>query len=271
MKKTEAAPSTIPFLAYCWEFQNNVVSIRSPIGVHTPALVHKHRPKEDQFTSSSSRQCPALATRRFIQSKDCVFPFPLVFDSEVESRKPRINNIPLTFFAQRRYFNSRPGQNDPHLETESPFVSASSAASASKQDDQEELLVEQQQPYLSPIRRNIKVPVPQYGQDADKAARSLQNARKERARAKTAANVRRALYGNLIICTAKFGAWLSSGSSSMMSEFVYVFDHQKQRKRKERMGCLIAFCLAMHLSIEVVEVYTSMSLASPFLSVHCIM
>jgi len=63
--------------------------------------------------------------------------------------------------------------------------------------------------------------VPNFGPDADQAVQKLQNARKERARAKTAANVRRALYGNTVICAAKFGAWMSSGSSSMMSEFVH--------------------------------------------------
>lgn len=66
--------------------------------------------------------------------------------------------------------------------------------------------------------RTIKVP--QYGPDADKAVRSLQSARKERARVKTSINVQRALYGNMVICAAKLGAWISSGSSSMMSEFV---------------------------------------------------
>ena len=55
---------------------------------------------------------------------------------------------------------------------------------------------------------------------ADKAVRSLQSARKERARIKTSINVQRALYGNMVICAAKLGAWISSGSSSMMSEFV---------------------------------------------------
>lgn len=66
-----------------------------------------------------------------------------------------------------------------------------------------------------------KMRVPNFGPDAEKAVQQLQNARKEQARAQTAANVRRALYGNIVICTAKFGAWMSSGSSSMMSEFVH--------------------------------------------------
>jgi zinc transporter 9 len=66
-----------------------------------------------------------------------------------------------------------------------------------------------------------RIQVPNYGPDADRAVRSLQNARKEKARAKTAANIRRALYGNTIICVAKLGAWLSSGSSVMFSEFVH--------------------------------------------------
>jgi hypothetical protein len=69
-------------------------------------------------------------------------------------------------------------------------------------------------------KRVRTIRVPQYGPDADKAVRSLQIARKERARIKTSINVQRALYGNMIICAAKLGAWLSSGSSSMMSEFM---------------------------------------------------
>mmetsp|Transcript_18189 Transcript_18189/g.25633 ORF Transcript_18189/g.25633 Transcript_18189/m.25633 type:complete len:688 (+) Transcript_18189:84-2147(+) len=48
-----------------------------------------------------------------------------------------------------------------------------------------------------------------------------QESKRENARAKTAANVRRALTGNLVICAAKLGAWVSSGSSSMLSEFVH--------------------------------------------------
>lgn len=43
----------------------------------------------------------------------------------------------------------------------------------------------------------------------------------EAARARTASNVRRALTGNMVICVAKLGAWISSGSSSMLSEFVH--------------------------------------------------
>jgi hypothetical protein len=49
----------------------------------------------------------------------------------------------------------------------------------------------------------------------------IQTMRKEESRLKTAANVNRALWGNVIICTAKFGAWLSSGSSAMLAEFIH--------------------------------------------------
>lgn len=73
------------------------------------------------------------------------------------------------------------------------------------------------EPRVKPLRMRV----PNFGPDADEAVQSLQNARKDRARAKTAANVRRALYGNTIICVAKLGAWITSGSSAMMSEFVH--------------------------------------------------
>ena len=69
-------------------------------------------------------------------------------------------------------------------------------------------------------KRVRTIRVPEFGPDADRAVRSLQNARKERARVKTSVNVQRALYGNMLICVAKLGAWVSSGSSSMMAEFV---------------------------------------------------
>jgi zinc transporter 9 len=49
----------------------------------------------------------------------------------------------------------------------------------------------------------------------------IQIMRKEESRLKTVANVNRALWGNVIICTAKFGAWLSSGSSAMLAEFIH--------------------------------------------------
>lgn len=54
-----------------------------------------------------------------------------------------------------------------------------------------------------------------------KYIRRRQHTRWERARAKTAENVRRALAGNVIICVAKLGASISSGSSSMFSEFIH--------------------------------------------------
>lgn len=43
----------------------------------------------------------------------------------------------------------------------------------------------------------------------------------ELAREKTTVNVQRALVGNMLICTAKLGAYLGSGSSSMFSEFIH--------------------------------------------------
>jgi zinc transporter 9 len=72
-----------------------------------------------------------------------------------------------------------------------------------------------------PNPRRKRMNVPNFGPEADKAVLSLQNARKDRARAKTEKNIRRALIGNVVICVAKLGAWMSSGSSSMMSEFVH--------------------------------------------------
>ena len=49
----------------------------------------------------------------------------------------------------------------------------------------------------------------------------IQDLKKEQHRMKTATNVYRALWGNVIICVAKFGAWTTSGSSGMLAEFIH--------------------------------------------------
>jgi len=48
-----------------------------------------------------------------------------------------------------------------------------------------------------------------------------QRMEREKSRLKTKSNVYRALMGNVVICAAKFGAWLSSGSSGMLAEFIH--------------------------------------------------
>jgi solute carrier family 30 (zinc transporter), member 9 len=51
--------------------------------------------------------------------------------------------------------------------------------------------------------------------------RTRQQRYKEESRLQTASNVYRALVGNVLICGAKFAAWLSSGSSALMAEFIH--------------------------------------------------
>jgi zinc transporter 9 len=51
--------------------------------------------------------------------------------------------------------------------------------------------------------------------------RKEQMRQKEKSRLRTARNVNRALMGNVIICAAKLGAWVSSGSSAMLSELIH--------------------------------------------------
>jgi hypothetical protein len=145
-------------------------------------------------------------------------------------RQPNAYSYFLAAFLHRSPQHNPEATQRRHFKSATRNLKEDQSASSSystQPNQQEEILPPKQSPSKTspkprplPLLRDIHVP--QFGVDADKAVRSLQNARKERARAKTAANVRRALYGNLIICASKLGAWISSGSSSMMSEFVYV-------------------------------------------------
>ena len=68
-----------------------------------------------------------------------------------------------------------------------------------------------------PLRRILRDPDKELYQQI----RTMQHRRKEESRLQTANNVYRALMGNVLICAAKFGAYLSSGSSGLMAEFVH--------------------------------------------------
>ena len=70
-----------------------------------------------------------------------------------------------------------------------------------------------------PRRRRYRLPDP----DKELFARiqKKQLMQKEASRHKTAQNVYRALIGNMVICGAKLGAWISSGSSGMLAEFIH--------------------------------------------------
>ena len=57
--------------------------------------------------------------------------------------------------------------------------------------------------------------------EAYRYIRRRQRTNWERAREKTTENVQRALAGNVVICAAKLAASISSGSSSMFSEFIH--------------------------------------------------
>lgn len=105
--------------------------------------------------------------------------------------------------------------------TNNETTSETTMASASSNTATTDTTEENASPKKMERPPRMKVPNFGLGPDAHQAIRSLQKARKERAHAKTASNVQRALVGNVIICVAKLGAWLSSGSSSMMSEFVH--------------------------------------------------
>lgn len=126
---------------------------------------------------------------------------------------PPLSPPPQSSQAATLEAQTKPPQNPP------PLTSSSTAASSSSQP-----------PPPSPPRDEwvelhrhhtaTSSPSPDLGE----LYRQIQRNRHhniEQSRLRTAANVRRALLGNTIICGAKFGAWITSGSSSMLSEFVH--------------------------------------------------
>ena len=112
------------------------------------------------------------------------------------------NKIPFTEQDFAEYLTGQ-GTEDPSLE--------SSIRSKVKTSNQ------QQETILLPTDQKITDTIESYGT----ANSDTQRRRIATNRAKTAYNVRRALMGNVVIAIAKLGAWVSSGSSSMLSEFVH--------------------------------------------------
>ena len=78
-----------------------------------------------------------------------------------------------------------------------------------------------QPPVETPINlEGTEVPLDDHT-EAYRYIRRRQQTGWENAREKTSVNVRRALAGNVAICAAKLAAYMSSGSSSMFSEFIH--------------------------------------------------
>jgi len=123
-----------------------------------------------------------------------------------------------------RSFSNRSSSKDStsKVERKAALSSASSKLEEKDINEEKESRSDSEAPFLHFQQSN---PVSlQESKDAKDAYRFIQRRQRnnvEQARAKTAANVRRALTGNTIICVAKFGAWLSSGSSCMLSEFIH--------------------------------------------------
>lgn len=69
-----------------------------------------------------------------------------------------------------------------------------------------------------PAARHIAL---DFDRDMYKQIRKLQSVQQETMRKQMATNIHRALWGNVIICAAKFGAWAHSGSAGMLAEFFH--------------------------------------------------
>jgi len=137
------------------------------------------------------------------------------------------NSRLIRLLRQRRRLFSKGSSNDADDEdTEKEIMSRhvpKEKLSLSKPMDREfqKYLTGELPPPVSerPRRRRQRLPDP----DKELYARiQLKQVRKkEESRLKTAHNVYRALMGNVIICFAKLGAWVSSGSSAMLAEFIH--------------------------------------------------
>ncbi|CAB9524161.1 Zinc transporter 9 [Seminavis robusta] len=88
-----------------------------------------------------------------------------------------------------------------------------SSSSSSNSEEKEESLKKR--------RERLKRLTVVYPYSSEQDILRKQRKRKEAARKRTVANVNRALLGNVIIAGSKLFAWLTSQSSSMMSEFIH--------------------------------------------------
>lgn len=124
---------------------------------------------------------------------------------------------------QKRHFSSSEGPPPQKPFTEQDF--AEYLMGQAKEDPSFESTIrskvkssnQQQETIVLPTDQKITDTIESYGTTNS----DTQRRRMATNRAKTAYNVRRALMGNVVIAIAKLGAWVSSGSSSMLSEFVH--------------------------------------------------
>mmetsp|Transcript_41118 Transcript_41118/g.46722 ORF Transcript_41118/g.46722 Transcript_41118/m.46722 type:complete len:586 (+) Transcript_41118:126-1883(+) len=123
----------------------------------------------------------------------------------------------------RSFSNDSSSKDSPSKVDQEYIAPLSSTGSNSEEEDKNKKKESRSDPE-NPLPQFQLPKLLQESIDANEAYRFIQRKQKnnvEQARAKTTINVRRALTGNAIICVAKFGAWLSSGSSSMLSEFIH--------------------------------------------------
>jgi len=124
---------------------------------------------------------------------------------------------------QKRYFSSSDDKKSPLPKTEKDFEEY--LTGKIEGEPSLEASIRSKVMYSQQQQENIVLPTDQKITDTIESygttTRDNQVIRMAKNRAKTVYNVRRALIGNVFIAAAKFAAWISSGSSSMLSEFVH--------------------------------------------------
>ena len=221
--------------------QNNVRARLSWRGTDGLVWLPSIAPVSSLDVDEKSRRSPSRSFRNFAVERSLASPLSIspCFDRTVNFSESQPTStialskrktVPFNTYFQRRLFSKVKDDDETNTgssakertQTQVTDLAREKLSLSKPMDpDFQKYLTGEMSPPVSerPRRRRHRLPDP----DKELFARiqKKQLLQKEESRLKTAQNVYRALLGNVIICGAKLGAWVSSGSSGMLAEFIH--------------------------------------------------